>query len=198
MCHSSPVIGWPCLLVFVWRRGRFKCMLRSCNRMHSSKAAVVLLSVRFPFCFCWFGAPPVPQQRQPSVPIIRRCLRAAAQQVSSREPRLYINNSSSKLGCCHLGPAAALQGERLLPSADQGCHQQPRRSFAVARRQLRCDYPLLGSSVEHMADIDAQAGAHAEACPGAQEKEEPVVLDREQFSREVCVVAVKVPARRTR
>ncbi len=174
------------------------CMLRASQRMPSSSntALVSFLSVRFPSPSPWSLAPP-PVQHRPlgsggSNPhdLGGRRLGVSA----GYSPRLPCSTRRN----LHVDWRDSSGDPPCLPLVDrkEGHQQQQRRGFVSALSERssppRPPPPPMASPA---------AAAAAAAGGGVGEKNqghEELVLDREMFSKETTVVAVKLPAKRTR
>lgn len=172
------------------------CMLRASQRMPSSSNTVLVsfLSLRFPSPSSWSLTPP-PVQHRPlgggsSNP---HDLGGRRRGVSAgNTPRLpYSTNRNLH------GDWRGSSGDRpCLPLVDrkEGQQHQRRRGLAAA---LSARSSLSPPPV--MASPEASAAAAAGGGVGERNQEhEELVLDREMFSKETTVVAVKLPAKRTR
>ena len=205
-----------------------KCMLRVSHRMHSSSAAVALLSAPSSlFPLCWLVPPQLPHQQQQqqhlsfkhqlfwSAPLRLLCNTGSSLPGSSSEARVY-----SVLGRHPQHQIVAFQQEQ--PWArGRGCFQQQQRQQQQQQDQRRRNSFAGGSSFVPtaaatsgsssptssavavqitMAGIDTPAGACGGrgAGDGGADKEGKLVLNRDDFSKEISVVAIKVPAKRTR
>ncbi|CAN0425635.1 unnamed protein product [Pylaiella littoralis] len=167
-------------------------MLRTSHRMPSSSgvALVTLLSARLPSHFPWPHVELPPAQHLP-------------RKSSSNREFSLLHRSSGRPSNAHLdwrrlGPALQSEGHRPLPlllvsdRREGGSHQRQ-------HQQRLQQQGLFAEAGGGRSSLMASQGvtAAARAVGAAKEQKEELVLDRDSFSKETTVVAVKVPAKRT-
>lgn len=201
-----------------------KCMLRVSHRMHSSAAVALLSAPSSLSTLCWLTPPQTLQQQQQqhlsfkqrlsAAPLRRLCdtgsrlPRSSSHQEGSSEGPLYnvFGRHQHQVVTSQLEwPSTRNRGRR-----QQQQQQQQRRdcfftqgsSFVPTATAAAAEGSSLTSSavLKQMVgnDTPADNGGGHEAGDGGVVKEGELVLNREEFSKEICVVAVKVPAKRTR
>lgn len=172
------------------------CMLRALHWMPSSKNKALLsfLSARFLPCLSWSFVPQPVQHRPPHLQHhFQRCSSAGGSLcISSSVLNTHVDwhqvgPSSSR---CDRPPAILLANDR----TESRRQQQQRGLFCAAGspRQSATIGPLMAGPVP------VAAGGTGDVATRQQEQEGELVLDRELFSKETAVVAVKLPAKRTR
>ncbi|CAM9621756.1 unnamed protein product [Scytosiphon promiscuus] len=170
-------------------------MLRSSHSSRRNRAFVVFLSTRFPPSVCWSLVTP------PEVQYRSRC------SSSSRW------NSGSSSGV-NLGWCRQQRTLQLSSKADraEGRQEQQRQRHQLRRQEQRRVGCRLSTDVAERSLLPPlmMAGPAVAAAGGVggeqraqqlgqlhEDKEEELVLDRDFFSKEMTVVAVKLPAKRT-
>lgn len=181
-------------------------MLPTWHRMHGN-AAVSFLSARIPSFVC-LSAPSFihPHARQ-QVDSSGSTTLLHASSSPSRHRRRYFEAARTDLWSTSLyrssgnifSKATPLHEERL-PSVGRGTHRTPGGFFAINAFDRVTTAEDMSDDTEATTTM-APAAVCGEAVRGtavAERGPEELALDREEFVKEFSVVAVKIPARRTR
>lgn len=177
--------------------GRAVRMLRASHWMPSSKNKALLsfLSARFSVCLSWSFVPLLPvQHRPPSYLHQVRCSASGGPWLCTTRHRHEIHADRPQLGPlpskCGRPPTLLLANDRKEGHQHQQRQQQRRGLFAAG--SARSSLGLMAGPV-----VAAEGVGGVEATQ-QESKDQELVLDREFFSKEATVVAVKLPAKRTR